>query len=273
VTDPTVGIASSRTGSFGDVVLVQSDGKILVGGLSAHCLGRSCTVQAALLRYTSNGSLDAGFGHGGIVLGEPNATFATVGENTAGEIFALDAGGGISEFSPAGAARPAADATSISIASQAGGSLNPDFRPIFLPDGRYVVPGEGSEGPRDGDVQLVRHLGTGAVDPSFTNPAFDYGAPQPGALSQVDQGLGLAIQTDGKVIVVGSSNTGAGIARVTTNGSLDSGFGTGGTIVDTAQPGTEATVATIQPDGKILVAESQFVSNTVNLILARYLAS
>ena len=273
VTDPTAGIASSRTGSFGDAVLVQSDGKILVGGLSAHCLGRPCTVQAALLRYTSTGSLDSGFGNGGIVLSEPNATFATVGENSAGEIFALDAGGGISEFSPAGAARPAANVTSISIASQAGGSLNPDFRPIFLPDGRYVVPGEGSEGPQDGDVQLVRHLGTGAVDPSFTNPAFDYGAAQPGALRQLDQGLGLAVQTDGKVIVVGSGNAGAGIARVNTNGSLDSGFGTGGTIVDTARPGTEATVATIQPDGKILVAESQLVSNTVNLILARYQAS
>jgi uncharacterized delta-60 repeat protein len=124
-------------------------------------------------------------------------------------------------------------------------------------------------------VQLVRHLGTGAVDTSFTNPAFDYGAAQPGALRQLDQGLGLAVQPDGKVIVVGSSNAGVGIARVNTDGSLDSGFGTGGTIVDTAQPGTEATVATIQPDGKILVAESQFVSTTTtfNLILARYLAS
>jgi uncharacterized delta-60 repeat protein len=276
VTDPTAGSPGVRLGSFGDAVLVQSDGKILVGGWAARCTARTCSVlNATVLRYTSNGSLDSGFGHGGIVLGEPNATFATVGENSASEIFALDASGGISEFSPAGAARPAADATSISIASQAGGSLNPDFRPIFLPDGRYVVPGEGSEGPRDGDVQLVRHLGTGAVDPSFTNPAFDYGAAQPGALRQLDQGLGLAVQPDGKVIVVGSSNVGVGIARVNTDGSLDSGFGTGGTIVDTAQPGTEATVATIQPDGKILVAESQFVSTTTtfNLILARYLAS
>jgi uncharacterized delta-60 repeat protein len=89
----------------------------------------------------------------------------------------------------------------------------------------------------------------------------------------LDQAVGLAVQADGKVIVVGSTNTGVGIARVNTDGSLDSGFGNGGTIVDTAQPGTGATAAAIQPDGKILVAESQFVSNTTNLILARYLAS
>jgi len=274
VTDPTAGSPGVQLGSFGDAVLIQGDGKILVGGWAAACTARTCSVlNAALLRYNSNGSLDSGFGNGGIVLGEPNATFATVGENSAGEIFALDANGGISEFSPAGAARPAADATSISIASQAGGSNNPDFRPIFLPDGRYVVPGEGSDAPRDGDVQLVRHLGTGAVDTSFTNLAFNYG-PEP-TNRQLDQGLGLALQPDGKVIVAGSEGGGVGIARVNTNGSLDSGFGTGGTIVDTAQPQTEATVAAIQPDGKILVAESQFVSTTTtfNLILARYLAS
>jgi len=278
VTDPTGTAPAARLGSFGDAVIVQSDGKILVGGWAARCAGRSCSVlNAALLRYNSNGSPDPGFGNGGIVLGEPDATFATVGENSAGEIFALDANGGISEFSAGGAARPSADATSITVASQAGGGNGTDNRPIFLPDGRYVVAqgaNDAAGGPRDGDVKLARFLGTGAVDTSFSNPAFNYGAEP--SNRQSDQGFGLALQPDGKVVVVGtvnSGNGGVGIARVTANGSLDSGFGNGGTIVDTAQPGTEATVAAIQPDGKILVAESQLVSNTVNLILARYLAS
>jgi uncharacterized delta-60 repeat protein len=160
VTDPTAGIASSRTGSFGDAVLVQSDGKILVGGLAAHCLGRFCTVQAALLRYTSNGSLDSGFGTGGIVLGSAGVSFATVGENSAGEIFALDANAGISEFGAGGAARPAANATSISIASQAGNGDSADFRPIFLPDGRYVVAQSAADGPRHPPEGFGRAVGS-----------------------------------------------------------------------------------------------------------------
>jgi uncharacterized delta-60 repeat protein len=279
VTDPTGDSSAVRLGSFGDAVIVQSDGKILVGGWAAACIARSCPVlNAALVRYNTNGSLDSGFGHGGIVRGEPDATFATVGENSAGEIFALDANGGISEFTADGAARPTANATSISITSQAGGGNGTDNRPIFLSDGRYVIAqgaNDAADGPRDGDVKLVRFLGTDAVDTSFNNPAFNYGAETSTSttLRHLDQGFGLARQSDGKVIVVGSSNGGAGIARVDTNGSLDAGFGTGGTIVDTARPGAEATVATIQPDGKILVAESQLVSTTVNLILARYQAS
>lgn len=269
VTNPTSGTASTRLSSLGDAVIVQGDGKILVGGLSVHCFGRPCAVQAALVRYNSNGSLDSGFGNGGVALsGSDTNSFATVGENSAGEIFALDASGGISEFSPSGAARPTANATSISIASQTA-------NPIFLPDGRYVVAGvinDAAGGPFDGDVSVVRHLGTGAIDTSFTNPAFNYGAEPTNR--QLDQGLGVALQADGKVVVVGSGSGGVGIARVNTNGTLDSGFGNGGTIVDTARPGSVASVVTIQPDGKILVGEGQFVSSTAeNLILARYLAS
>lgn len=80
--------------------------------------------------------------------------------------------------------------------------------------------------------------GTGAIDTSFNNPAFNYGAET--GFRQLDQGLGLAVQPEGKVIVVGSASNEAGIARVDTNGSLDGGFGNGGTIVDTARPGAEA---------------------------------
>jgi uncharacterized delta-60 repeat protein len=260
VTDPTVSTGITRRGSFGDAVIVQSDGKILVGGLAADTVGTISTVQAALLRYNSNGSLDSGFGTGGIVRSGANVPFATVGEDSAGNVFALDASGGISEFSGLGAAQPTAKATSISIASQAGNGDGADFRPIFLPDGRYVVSQGGSDAPRDGDVMLVRHLGTGVIDPSFSNPPFNFGPELTNR--QLDQGVGSSINE-------------AGIARVTANGSLDSGFGTGGTIVDTSRTGVEATVATIQSDGNILVAEGQFVAatNSENLILARYLAS
>jgi uncharacterized delta-60 repeat protein len=74
------------------------------------------------------------------------------------------------------------------------------------------------------------------------------------------QVMGLAIQTDGK-IVVGISNLEQGfgpmfiLARLNVNGSLDSTFGSAG-VVETqiGSFGAVASVLALQPDGKILLA-------------------
>jgi uncharacterized delta-60 repeat protein len=74
------------------------------------------------------------------------------------------------------------------------------------------------------------------------------------------QVTGLAIQSDGKIIV-GISNLEQGfnpmfiVARLNVNGSLDATFGSGG-IVETqiGQFGTADSVLTLQPDGKIVLA-------------------
>jgi uncharacterized delta-60 repeat protein len=74
------------------------------------------------------------------------------------------------------------------------------------------------------------------------------------------QVIGLAIQSDGK-IVVGISNLQQGfgpmfiVARLNVNGSLDATFGSGG-VVETqiGEFGAAASALALQPDGKILLA-------------------
>ncbi|MBI5538519.1 MAG: T9SS type A sorting domain-containing protein [Bacteroidia bacterium] len=69
-----------------------------------------------------------------------------------------------------------------------------------------------------------------------------------------DFGNAIDIQTDGKIVIAGTSNNTAVIARYNVNGSLDSSFGTGGIIqtnFDIAQP-AEAYGITVQTDGKIV---------------------
>jgi uncharacterized delta-60 repeat protein len=67
----------------------------------------------------------------------------------------------------------------------------------------------------------------------------------------------VAIQSDGKIIVGGSNPGGAVLMRLNTNGTLDSTFGTGGVVNNSAVLGPVMALA-IQPDGKILAFAAGF---------------
>ena len=68
---------------------------------------------------------------------------------------------------------------------------------------------------------------------------------------------GMAIQPDGKIVMVGGSTSDFVLARYNTNGSLDTTFGTNGFVTHSMLGGTSEEIAravAIQPDGKIVVA-------------------
>src|SRR5689334_22880796 len=73
-----------------------------------------------------------------------------------------------------------------------------------------------------------------------------------------DSARGIAVQTDGKLVVAGQSWTGVGygsaVARYNTDGSLDTTFGTDGKVTTDFNPSAVAYSVAIQPDGKIVVA-------------------
>jgi uncharacterized delta-60 repeat protein len=83
-----------------------------------------------------------------------------------------------------------------------------------------------------------------------------------------DKAYGLAIQDDGKIVVVGKVvGIGGGIAmaRYTVSGTLDSDFGTGGIVTTSISSSMSKPDVSIQDDGKIVVAGG--------LNLMRYTAS
>ena len=85
---------------------------------------------------------------------------------------------------------------------------------------------------------------------------------------------GVALQSAGKIVAVGYSGTSSGnvaMLRYNTDGSLDSSFGSGGTVITDINSGSDdrARKVLIQPDGKILV-----VGTTANTqFVARYLST
>lgn len=80
----------------------------------------------------------------------------------------------------------------------------------------------------------------------------------------------LALQSDGMVVGVGRTSTGMAMLRLKTDGTLDSAFGTAGSVgATTLDP---ARAVAVQPDGKIVVV-GQSAPTGGNLVLARYSAA
>lgn len=255
VTTNFVGVQQGGVSNPAKVVLVQNDGKILVSGTASKCA--KCGTRTALARYNSNGSLDVTFGSGGTEMisvfgGAPNA----LAELSNGDFLTI-AGSVIAQFSSSGVLRPVVTGGTI-VAASVGGTN------VFQPDGKYLLAQTATDNfdVIDPDIQLVRFNSTAGVDFAFNNPPFEFGA------------AAVTVQPNGKIVVCGTSAGALGVARLNSDGSLDSTFGSGG-IVATPFAGAQVSgsAVVLQADGKIVTVGQAIVNGTgaANLVLARYL--
>jgi uncharacterized delta-60 repeat protein len=89
----------------------------------------------------------------------------------------------------------------------------------------------------------------GDLDPTFGvggKVSTDFGAD--------DSANDVAIQSDGKIVVVGRTFFNFALARYNRDGSLDPDFGSGGKVITEANSIVSAQAVAIQSDGKIVVA-------------------
>src|SRR5437762_7186484 len=84
VTTNFVGVMTGGVSNPATAVLVQGDGKILVGGSARSCGAVTCATRTALARYHTNGALDASFGRGGMVDVQAIGVVTTLAEDAAG---------------------------------------------------------------------------------------------------------------------------------------------------------------------------------------------
>jgi uncharacterized delta-60 repeat protein len=251
-------------------------GKIVVGFMSTSFSSTSGSLFVA--RYNANGSLDTSFGRKGIasatfnkavgtvnisaVVIQPNGQIVAFGDNGSG--FALaryNANGSLdTSFGSGGTVYTAISTTSSeALALQA--------------DGKLVAVGDTASG-GSRVWELARYNANGTLDTNFGNKGF-----VSTALSGSDHTTGVAVYpnagtaNDGKIVAVGFGDQ-AGfqweVARYTTNGSLDSTFGTGGEIV--TAPG-EARAVALAADGKVVVSGTSSPNanfTSASSMLARY---
>lgn len=209
-------------------------------------------------------TLDATFGTGGKVTS--NISHSPAAESLAiqsdGKIilagFAYNLGGGTNDFAVArytasGALDPTFGnggfvLTPIGSGSDLGHSV------VVQSDGKIVVAGQSSNGSNE-EIALVRYNSNGMLDTTFS------GDGKMTVAVGTDHAIGrsVVVQSDGKIVVAGSSATG-GVTdfvavRLTAGGALDTTFSADG--IATAALGTNGAVArsvALQSDGRMVLA-------------------
>ncbi len=267
--DGEVLTAIGGNGGWVNTVALQTDGKIVAAGMGDNGF--------EVVRYTTNGTLDATFGTAGkvhttisgldsanAVAIQPDAKIVVAGSSdpAAGPVMTVvrynHDGSTDSTFGTAGVATTVvgARAGAQAVALQA--------------DGRIVAAGftEASTF-ADPDFLLARYNTDGSPDTTFgTNGT----TTTPFTTNSDDFAYAVAVQTDNKIVAAGQSGGGTdlGLARYNTDGTLDPTFGTAG---KTTIPGLVADGMAIQPDANIVVAGPDNSTNQgTTWGLARFIA-
>jgi uncharacterized delta-60 repeat protein len=147
---------------------------------------------------------------------------------------------------------------------------------VVQQDGRIVAAGFVTQGPESTrDFALTRYLTDGQLDPTFGTGGRVITSIGP----EDDMPGGMALQADGKLVVVGSSfnlnptRDDFSVVRYLPNGTLDPSFSSDGKLM-TAVSATATDMAravAIQPDGKIVAAGYARIGTQERFALTRYL--
>jgi uncharacterized delta-60 repeat protein len=115
------------------------------------------------------------------------------------------------------------------------------------------------------DILVIRYLSNGLLDTSFGGTGYVITN-----LGEYSTAYSLAVQNDGKILVVGTvSRDNAIVLRYNPNGTLDYTFGIGGgTRIDTGSY-TVAKSVLVAPDGNIYVGGDMFIGSTTGIFVAK----
>jgi len=234
---------------FANAVVIQSDGKILIGGTARRvpAAGQAYHQTFLLVRYLPNGSLDSTFGTGGKVS-------SSIGAVSGCYDLVLQPDGRI-------VAAGFADSELVLVRYLADGTPDPSFhgdgivtRPGFVAANGVVLQSDGKivAGGYTSDTRFgaLRYLPDGTPDAGF-----DGVTGVPGYANDV------ALQADGKVLLAGYVSAGAVpppafvVVRLMANGVLDPDFGEAGKVTTSFSTAAFGNGIAIRPgDGRIVVA-------------------
>ena len=218
--------------SFVGAVVVQADGKVVVGGGFTQIAGQNCN---RIARLNPDGSLDSNFAAGA------NSGVNALALQEDGKILV---GGGFTTLS--------GQARNFLGRLQTDGTLDPGFNPgadwvvsclLVQADGKILVGGGFQTLAGQRRMGLARLNPDGTLDSTFTSDA-DFGAMSGVAVKW------LATQADGKILVGGDFTSLGGyyrpsLGRLNADGTLDNTF--------FALPYFNVTSFALLADGKVLV--------------------
>ncbi|WFP52110.1 cadherin domain-containing protein [Methylomonas sp. EFPC3] len=238
-------------------VQVLANGKILVLGYSVNGVG----YDVALVQYNADGTLDTSFGGGtgkavsGLSGSDDGYSFAVQSD---GKILVAGSYGNdfmLMRFNSNGSVDTSFGTSGVVTTDFSGGSDTARSM-VVQADGKIVLAGQAYNSTTYADFAVARYNSNGSLDTSFNGTGkvtIDVGT------NSTDQGYGVALQSDGKIVLSGFTNaagtTDNALVRLNANGSLDTSFGGTGKVIVAIGSGSDfALDVKIQSDGKILTS-------------------
>lgn len=154
------------------------------------------------------------------------------------------------------------------------GGIDEAYGIVVQEDGKILLSGYATNGANQ-VFALARYNANGSLDTTFGTGG-KVTTTFTGATNA--QGLTVALQSDGKIIVVGAANATAAtwdfaLARYNADGSLDTTFGTGGKVTTEVNDVDQASVVVVLSSGKILAAGSCGHTPNYDYALVQYNAN
>ncbi len=255
---------------------LQPDGKIVAVGWSDD----GTSHNFAVARYNTNGTLDPTFSGDGrlttdlggddMALGvaiQTDGKIVVVGNRTIGSVTNV----AVVRYTAAGALDPTFNGTGKRLVNWNGLSVGVGGGVAIQSDGKILVQVGAPNGTAT-DLGVFRFNPNGSLDTTFNGTgkrAVNFGI---GISCAGGWGRTLALQKDGKIVMVGATNTGYFcVARLNSNGGNDLTFSGDGKQTTFFGANTAVWATALQPaDGKIVVVGSQGPAGINYFAVARY---
>ena len=257
-----------------EVIKLQSDGKIVVGGTFNN--------DVAIVRYNSNGTLDTGFALSGNFynsdINNPPTSQKTINDleiQTDGKILGLttlDIVAGERDYIVFRLLANGIEDTSFLIVDGFGEFVFPESLNIQT-NGKIIVSGNYTD--TIDRMFISSYNADGSDDTTFNitgKQIINLTGPTATKLTDV------CLQTDGKIVLSGkynNSGTALFLIRLNTNGTFDttfSGDGLAGVTVNTGFNQNNNSRVVVQPDGKIVIMDYRENTTTymTDIVLVRF---
>jgi uncharacterized delta-60 repeat protein len=274
----TDGKVTTAIGSGTDAalsVVLQSDGKIVVAGYSHN----GSSLDFAVVRYNTNGSLDTTFSGDGIVttaIGSGTENAWSVKLQSDGKIVVAGYSHNGSNFDFAvvryntdGSLDTTFD-TDGKVTTAIGSGSDEAYSVVLQSDGKIVVAGYSDNG-SNYVFAVVRYNIDGSLDTTFDTD----GKVTTAIGSGSDIARSVVLQSDGKIVAAGYSYNGSNfdfaVVRYNIDGSLDTTFDTDGKVTTAVGLGDDAAYSVVlQSDGKIVVAGFSYNGSNNDFAVVRY---
>ena len=280
---------SLHVSTIGTKIFLMPNGTYVVAASvnSAAPSPSSSMSDVALARFDSTGHLDYSFANGGrsiVAVGplqdsissaliQPDGKVLVAGSSNSGTVNSAGSPTNndfyIARFNADGSLDTSFDADGKVVTALSGG--NDSLRDMQLQaDGKIVVAGSARVS-GNSDFVVVRYNADGSLDTGFGTG----GSVTTAVGSGADTIRGINIQGDGKILAVGGASDSnfmqqVAVARYNANGTLDTGFGTGGKLIPATGLFGQIYGVRFLADGKFLVTGTSDNTATSSVALARY---